>query len=210
MADPSDTAEIAVTLQKGGGGQSDATVNIGGEDPVTGDDDSKRSPYFDIGIEAVADTGEFRRYRDEAPGNRNSGPHPSHGPVSSDPDECTNFGIEPGSDVWHCFAHEAGGRAIELAAVLCDETDVSCATVPNNAAQTGWLRDRPADLLATCLWLRDEGAVADDARPPYDALLAVAKLADLHIRDPDAGILGETNAEVARAVYDDLESGNIS
>lgn len=187
----------------------DPTVDIGGN-ATSADADSDRSPYFDIDIGTVADTGSFSRYRQDAPGNDNNGPHPSHGPISSDPEDCTNFGIKPDTNVWHCFAHESGGRAIELAAVLCEHTAVSCSTVPNKAASSGWLRERPMDLLKTCLWLRDEGAVEADARPPYDALVAVAELADLHIRDTDAGILGQRNAEIARAVYDEMESGNIS
>jgi hypothetical protein len=158
-----------------------------------------RSPYYDIKIERVADTGYFSRHR-----RGTEGPHPAHGPIHSDADECTNFGIVPTQNVWFCFAHESGGRAIELAAILCDETDIDCDDVPRRSASDGWLRQQPHELLKTCLWLRDHGAVTDDATPPYDALLAVADLADLHIRDEQAGILGDANAKIAESVYADL------
>lgn len=186
-------------------GGSPASVSVNTAHGSTDDSgQSKRSSYFDIDIRTVADTGHFSRHRSETT-DEWSGPHPAHGPISSSPENCTNFGIRPGDNVWYCFAHDAGGRAIELAAVLCSKSDVDCADVPSRSASDGWLRKRPQDLLAACLWLRDGGAVSADAKPPYDALLAVADLVDLHIRDPDAGILGERNAEVARAVYDDLE-----
>jgi hypothetical protein len=170
------------------------------------DDESGPSPYFDVDIRTVATTGWFANYRRKAPGDEWSGPHPGHGPVHSDPEDSTNFGIEPAEGVWYCFAHDAGGRGIELAAVLCPDTAISCGDIPGeNRSVGGWLRDRPAELLRTCLWLRDQGAVAEDAKPPYAALLAVAEQAELHIRDEADGILGEANAEVARAVYDQLD-----
>jgi len=167
------------------------------------DEDDGPSPYFDIDIRNVADTGYFSSHRRNTPGNEWQGPHPGHGPQHSDADECTNFGAVPLDDVWYCFAHDSGGRAIELAAVLCDKTDISCSDVPGENEQVGgWLRDQPYELLATCLWLRDHGPVSTDAKPPYDALLAVADIADLHVRDRANGILGKANAEIAREVYD--------
>jgi hypothetical protein len=169
------------------------------------DGDSDISPYFRVDIRDVADTGDFARYREKAPGSDWDGPHPGHGPQSSDKDDCTNFGAVPKDNVWYCFLHDSGGRAIELAAVLCPETDINCRDVPGQGSSVGgWLRDQPVKLLQTCLWLRQQGAVSADSRPPYDALLAVADIADLHIRDETAGILGERNAEIARAVYDEL------
>lgn len=168
--------------------------------------DSKISPYFEIDIRDVADTGDFRRYRDDAPGDQWTGPHPAHGPVHSEPHECTNFGVVPSDNVWYCFADDSGGRAIELAAVLCPGTDIRCGDVPGQGESVGgWLREQPLELLTTCLWLREEGAVDDAAAPPYDALLGVAQVADLHIRDEQAGVLGERNKEIARAVFDELD-----
>jgi len=123
-----------------------------------------------------------------------------------DPDECTNFGVVPSKDVWFCFAHGTGGRTIELAAVLCPKTDISCGDAPGeNESVGGWLRGQPLELLTTCLWLRKQRVVSVEAKPPYDALLGAAQLADLHIRDPSEGIIGDANKEIARAVFDDLD-----
>lgn len=168
--------------------------------------DAGNSPYWSVDIRDVADTGVFANYRKEAPGGDWTGPHPAHGPQSSDRDDCTNFGAVPGDDIWYCFLHDSGARAIELAAVLCPDTDIDCRDVPGEGSSVGgWLRNQPMELLRTCLWLRDQGVVSEDARPPYDALLAVADLTEMHIRDETAGILGERNKEIARAIYDELE-----
>jgi len=172
--------------------------------------DTKVSPYFDVDIRYIADTGYFGQYRERAPGDKWNGPHPGHGPMKSDPEECTNFGVVPMDNVWYCFADDSGGRAIELAAVLCPKTDISCRDAPGeNESVGGWLRGQPLELLTTCLWLRKEGAISEDAAPPYDALLGVAELVDLHIRDKQAGVLGDRNKEIARAVYDDLDYADL-
>lgn len=164
------------------------------------------SPYFKIDIRNVADTGHFSQHRREAPGDDWTGPHPAHGPQKSDPGKCTNFGAVPGKNVWFCFAHDSGGRAIELAAVLCPKTDISCGDAPaQNESVGGWLRDQPIELLTTCLWLRKQGVVPEDATPPYDALLGAAQVVNLHIRDKSEGIIGDANKDIARAVYDDLD-----
>jgi len=177
----------------------------------TDTNDNNRSPYFDIDIRSVADTGYFRQYRDRTPGSEWEGPHPGHGPINSDPEDCTNFGIVPHDNVWYCFADDSGGRAIELAAVLCPATDIKCEHVPGqNRSVGGWLTGKPDELLATCVWLKEQGTVDRDTKPPYAALVATAELADLHMRNKDEGILGEANAEIAHEVYttltlDDLE-----
>jgi|APHM01.1.fsa_nt_gi Uncharacterized conserved protein len=182
---------------------ADTDINISGSSETGGDDNPDTSPYFDVDVRTIADTGWFARYRDDAPGDGSDGPHPGHGPQHSDPEECTNFGIAPKKNGWFCFAHESGGRGIELAAVLCPATDVNCDNVPRKNPG-GWLRDQPIALLRTCLWLRSEGVVDSDAMPPYDALLAVADVADLYITDPHAGILGDANKDIARQVYDEM------
>jgi len=166
------------------------------------------SPYFDVDVRDIADTGYFSSHRRDAPGDEWEGPHPGHGPQHSDPDECTNFGVVPSDNVWYCFAHGSGGRGIELAAVLCPHTDIRCDNVPERNPG-GWLRDQPIALLRTCLWLRAEGVVGADAKPPYDALLATADVVDLYISDEQAGIIGEANKEIIRAVYDELTLADV-
>jgi hypothetical protein len=166
------------------------------------------SPYFDVDVRDIADTGYFSSYRRDAPGDEWEGPHPGHGPQHSDADDCTNFGVVPSDNVWYCFAHGSGGRGIELAAVLCPQTDIRCDNVPERNPG-GWLRDQPIALLRTCLWLRAERVVSAEAKPPYDALLATADVADLYITDEHAGIIGEANKEIVRAVYDELTLADV-
>lgn len=187
--------------------QPNSNFSGGGASPSGGhDNDSSgdRSPYFDIDIRNVADTGVFKQHRDGW-----DGPHPEHGPQHSELADCTNFGIEPHSDHWFCFAHNSGGRAIELAAVMCDAVDIDCDAVPRNAGSEGWLRENPEALLKTCLYLREEGVVDDDAAAPYDALVAVAELEDLHIQNRDDGILGDANKQVAAAIFDELTLSDV-
>jgi len=102
------------------------------------DSSSSRSPYFDIDIRSIADTGYFSSYRKETPNHDWQGPHPAHGPRHSDLDECTNFNVDTHQNSWYCFVHDSGGRAIELAAVLANDVDVDCADLPKNAASEGW------------------------------------------------------------------------
>ncbi len=197
------------TTEQTGEGRTSADIQL--KNGSTPDTDSNISPYFEIDIRGVADTGYFSSYRGESPGGDWEGPHPGHGPQHSDPDKCTNFGAVPLDDVWYCFAHDSGGRTIELAAVLCPHTDIRCNDVPGQNGQIGgWLTGQPFELLTTCVWLREEGAIGADAKPPHAALLATAELADMHIRDKENGVLGETNAEIAREVYDKLTIDDVS
>jgi len=64
------------------------------------------------------------------------GEHPLHGSTGNPPKpqgECTNFTINQQSGVWHCFAHNSGGGALEWIAVR--EGIISC-----SEAQPGCLR----------------------------------------------------------------------
>jgi hypothetical protein len=195
------------------GGRSDYNGPDNGDtSPLTthsgSSESSDISPYFDVDVRDIADTGYFSSYRRDAPGDEWEGPHPGHGPQHSDADDCTNFGVVPSDNVWYCFAHGSGGRGIELAAVLCPQTDIRCDNVPERNPG-GWLRDQPIALLRTCLWLRAERVVSAEAKPPYDALLATADVADLYITDEHAGIIGEANKEIVRAVYDELTLADV-
>lgn len=168
------------------------------------DSSSGRSAYFDIDIRSIADTGYFARYRQETPSDDWQGPHPEHGSMHSALEDCTNFNVDTYQNSWYCFVHDSGGRAIELAAVLATDVAVSCADLPKRAATEGWLRDRPVELLKTCLWLRDHAGVPDDTKPPHAALLGVADFKDLYVHDRDRGILGEKNAELCRRIFDEM------
>jgi len=169
---------------------------------VGGDTNGDRSlsPYYQIDTARLANTGAFARY-----GDGTEGPHPAHGPMKSRPENCTNFGVE--GDGWFCFAHGSGGAGLELAAVLCPDTDINCADVPKRAASDHWLSEhRPAEMLRTCVWLRDQRGVADDADPPYAVLEAAADHAGLHTGRSDG--LG-AHRDVARTIFDELDAGDV-
>jgi hypothetical protein len=170
----------------------------------TTSDDADRSPYFDIDIRSVAGTGHFAQHRSETPGDDWTGPHPEHGPQHSEPDECTSFGVEPSDNLWNCWVHKSGGRAIELAAVLCPETDVSCNDLPQSAAGEGWLSDNPRTMLTTCLWIRDQGVVEEGIDIPYAAKIGVAKHHDLDMKDDEKEILGAMTSKVAAQIYQEM------
>lgn len=70
--------------------------------------------------------------------------------------------------------------------------------------------EEPKAMLAAALQAREEYTELDGSKPPYKALLAVAKLAGLDVADPDEGILGESTYKVARRIFDDLEPGEIA
>jgi len=171
------------------------------------DSTGERSPYYDVSIKAIANTGVFSQYRKKTPGGNDwNGPHPRHGPQHSDKAECTNFSAEPSSDCWYCFAHDSGGKPLHLAAILCPDTDVSCSDLPSKAARKHWLKTRPIEMLRTCLWLRGQH-VPEDAKPPYAALIGVAKVVNIPMESGD--ILGESSYTVASSVYDNLSNGDI-
>ncbi len=185
-----------------GSGPDHADFDTVGSDSGLVDSGGDRSPYFDINITKVANTGYFRRYGDET-----AGPHPQHGPISSAPENCTNFNIEPTHNGWYCFAHEAGGRAIELAAVLCPQTDLECKDLPRNAARHSWLRtQKPVELARAAIWLRANGVIGDDADPPLAVLAVLADRADLHTGRSD-GL--DAHTRVVKTIFKHLEPGDI-
>jgi hypothetical protein len=167
--------------------------------PGDDDDDGDIPPYFSVDTARLAHTGYFATH-----GTDTSGPHPGHGPKSSDPDNCTNFALD--GDQWYCFLHDSGGVGLSLAAVLCPHTSVDCKAVPKNAASDNWLSQQPTEMLRTCLWLRDECGVADDAEPPTSALEAAAEHVGLHTGRGDG--LG-SHRDVARTIFDELDAGDI-
>lgn len=180
-----------------GGGQGarhgtrDTTTNADAASvgPVPGEENA----YYDLDLHAVADTGPFSHY-----GDRQQGPHPAHGGTSHPDRESTNFRID--GDVWTCYAHDTGGEALALLAIL--EDVVAC----RNVARV--YTDRET-LLRACLAARARVSALNGEVPPYEALVAVAERADLPMADPEDGVLGKTSYTVARRLFDDLAPADI-
>lgn len=152
----------------------------------------ERNPYYQLDIRTVADTGAFSNYR-----KRWQGPHPKHGGTQNKDSDSMNFNVEPHDGVWHCFAHGSGGGALSLVGVL--DGIVTC----QNAAQIHGDEDL---LLRTCLAARKRYPELEGETPPYAALVAVARLADLPMKNERSGTLGRVGHEYAEKVYHQLDS----
>lgn len=164
-----------------------------------GDYGNKENPYYNLKVTDIADTGPFGSYRNDSRNPAHDdwqGPHPAHGGTSTDDRESTNFNVNTSDECWHCFAHDSGGGALALIAVL--EGIVRC----RNADKVH--RDREV-LLKTCLAAREKYAAdLDGETPPYDALLAVASLTDLETAESDR--LGRVAHSYAEDIYHAVES----
>jgi len=159
------------------------------------------NPYYDIDIRDVADRGDFAAYRRSAPGDEWTGPHPGHGPQSSDPDKCTNFGLDVANNTWYCFLDGTGGGPLHLIAVL--EGIVSCKGVDE-------LHNDREKLLKACIAARDKySSGLEDEDPPYKALVGVAEKAGLAMADSSSGKLGRHCWKLSRTVYDNLSAGDV-
>lgn len=160
----------------------------------TDESPSSENAYHRLDCRQVADGGYFGSYRRQAPGDEWTGPHPEHGPQHSDYDDCSNFAVDPGDNVWYCRAHDVGGGPLSLVAVLAEVVDCG------DARQV--YRDNGL-LLKSCLHARDEySAELDEEDPPYGALIALAKRHELVMADPEAEILGEDAWRIARIIYE--------
>lgn len=151
-------------------------------------------------ITAVADRGNFRRHRHEAPGDEWQGPHPTHGAASGRTwdDHSSNFNVNPATNEWYCFLHGAGGGPLELIAVL--EGVVDCRSASR-------LSQSPRKVAQTCLLARDEYAEGlADAEPPYRALVGVVRAFDLRMKNEEKGILGRLTYKTALSMYDELSA----
>jgi len=166
---------------------------------VNNDYRKKDNPYFQLDITDVADTGAFSTYRNDSrnPAHGNwQGPHPKHGGTSTPDRESTNFHVDPTDGCWHCFAHDSGGGALALIAVLEGETQCRYAQTVYSDGET---------LLQACLAARDNYAPElEGESPPYAALVYVAKEMGLDFADADVEILGDTAYNVANRVYKDM------
>jgi hypothetical protein len=180
---------------------STSETNADGNAGVS-DTDGTRSPYYSIEVKDVADAGsDFRRYSSNTRGAQVEGPHPSHGPENSSIDECTNFGVETNKNVWKCWLHDDGGGGLHLVAVM--EGVVSC-------GNSGRIDRDPEKMLKTCLHARDTYCSGlKDEKPPYSALVAVARKVGITMADEATDTLGEDAYKLARRLYNDLSAGDV-
>lgn len=121
------------------------------------------------------------------------GAHPVHGGTSSADSESMNYHVDVDSNLWHCFAHDSGGGPLEMAAVMAGK--IAC----RNAGEGALERLDDEEFLEVCLRARREGF---DGKPPYRALVAIAKAHGLAFADPDEEILGESAYSVALTIYE--------
>lgn len=158
-----------------------------------GDDDE--NPYYDIDIRHVADTGPFRQYRDD-PGNpvNNSwqGPSPTHGGTSQDDKKSANFAVNTDTNEWYCFAHAVGGGPLSLIAQLEGITSCTdCSTIHDDSEK----------LLKTVFAARNEYNMGGE-KPPYKAMIELAKKVGMPFADEDAEILGKVNYKHTRMGFE--------
>jgi len=154
-----------------------------------GSSGSHRSAYYALNPVPIAQTGTFAAH---ASGGQ--GPHPVHGGTTTPDSESTNFSVSK-SEGWNCFAHDDGGGALQLIAVL--EGIRSC----GNASDV--MQD-PVDAMTTCLAARDKYTTdLDDENPPTAALKGVAEVMGLDY--PDDGALPRATYQVVRDIWDDMQ-----
>lgn len=160
--------------------------------------DSNDNPYYDIDIRQVADTGAFRSYRDD-PANPVSrswqGPSPKHGGTKTDDKKSANFAVNTDTNEWYCFAHGVGGGPMSLIAQL--EGVTSC----SNSLS---IHNNPKKLLKTALAARDKYDMGGK-KPPYEALVQLAKMVDMPMADRDAGKLGKVNYKHTLKIFEGVE-----
>lgn len=163
-------------------------------DHVSGNHDvtssGSKSAYYRLNVEAIADTGPFSTH-----GRNGRGPHPGHGGTSTPDAESTNFTVDR-SDGWKCWAHDDGGGALQLIAVLEGIRDCG------DAAD---VMSDPVDALRTCLAARDRyaGGRLDGEDPPTAALKGVLEVQDVSYSDD--GMLERSKYELARSLFGKME-----
>jgi hypothetical protein len=157
------------------------------DDTLTGGSSGSGNPYYDLNPKQIARTGQFRTH-----GSNGRGPHPEHGGTSTPDAESTNFAVSR-SDGWKCWAHNDGGGALQLIAVLENIRD--CGNARN-------VMDDPVDALRTCLAARDEyTGELDGETPPTAALKGVLEVQGIEPRETDDELLPRSQYEAAREMY---------
>jgi len=155
-----------------------------------GGSSGSKSAYYGLNAEVIADTGPFARY-----GRNGRGPHPEHGGTSTQDAESTNFAVSR-SDGWTCWAHEDGGGALQLIAVLEGIRDCG------NASDV--MQD-PVDALRVCLAARDKHAstALEGENPPTAALRGVLEVQGIDYSDD--GQLSRANWQAAISLFEEME-----
>ena len=79
-------------------------------------------------------------------------------------------------------------------------------------AQSGYLKSNPLVMLKTCLLARDKYAAGhlDGERPPYEALVGVAREMDLMFDDDDRTDLSRDTRRVAEQIYSTMSADDVS
>ncbi|WP_121820582.1 hypothetical protein [Halostella salina] len=153
------------------------------------DSSKSKSAYYSLNPEPIAQTGPFRAHAVNG-----EGPHPVHGGTSTPDAKSTNFGVDT-NDGWKCWAHEDGGGALQLIAVI--EGIRSC----GNASDV--MQD-PVDALRVCLAARDKHATAlEDEKPPTMALKGVLGVQGVDYKED--GQLSKANYALAIGLFEEME-----
>jgi hypothetical protein len=160
---------------------------------------SGHNAYYALDTTDIAESdATFRQYE-----KRGKGPHPAHGGTNHADSESTNFQVSDGA--WNCFVPgHGGGGPLELIAVMegvcrCDD------------AQRGYLKSNPLVMLKTCLLARDKYANGhlDEERPPYEALVGVAREMDLVFADDAKTELSRDARHLAEKVYASMSAEEV-
>jgi len=131
--------------------------------PVDKDyDTSESSAYYDVDTADIVTMGKKWRQR----GGKYRGPHPVHGSTNND-----NTAIN--GKYWHCFRHDSGGVALHLVAV--QEGMISC----GESGRGSFEKLTDEEFAELCMKARDEYGFPAEEKPPYRALLGVAKAVNL-------------------------------
>ena len=125
-------------------------------------DNGDMSAYYEVSPAEVVTMGKTWTQR----GNKYRGAHPTHGSTNNN-----NTLIE--GQTWHCFRHDSGGNALHLVAV--QEGMLFCAEAGRGALDK--LSD--TEFAELCMIARNKYGFPEDEKPPYRALLGVAKAVNL-------------------------------
>lgn len=149
-----------------------------------------KSAYYSLNPEPIANTGPFRAHAVNG-----QGPHPVHGGTSTPDSESTNFGVDRDNG-WKCWAHDDGGGALQLIAVL--EGIRSCGSASD-------VMSDPVDALRVCLAARDKHASAalEGENPPMAALRGVLEVQGIDYKDE--GRLSKANYALAIGLFEEME-----